>query len=80
MNRIFFAVAFAIGLLTVTFVGLGFVGSSWMALLMTAVIAGVYLLGAFELKQFRAASIVRLFLDNDLDVASEKDEKPDETI
>ena len=56
MNRIFFAVAFAIGLMTVTWVGLGFVGSSWMALLMTAVIAGVYLLGAFELKQFRAAT------------------------
>lgn len=56
MNRIFFAVAFAIGLMTVTWVGLGFVGSSWMALVMTAVIAGVYLLGAFELKQFRAAT------------------------
>ncbi|MGA8785250.1 MAG: DUF802 domain-containing protein, partial [Polaromonas sp.] len=56
MNRIFFAVAFAIGLMTVTWVGLGFVGSSWIALVMTAVIAGVYLLGAFELKQFRAAT------------------------
>ncbi|MDO8719740.1 MAG: DUF802 domain-containing protein [Polaromonas sp.] len=56
MNRIFFAVAFAIGLMTVTWVGLGFVGTSWMALVMTAVIAGVYLLGAFELKQFRAAT------------------------
>lgn len=56
MNRIFFAAAFAIGLMTVTWVGLGFVGSSWMALVMTAVIAGVYLLGAFELKQFRAAT------------------------
>lgn len=56
MNRVFFAVAFAIGLITVTWVGFGFVGSSWMALVMTAVIAGVYLLGAFELKQFRAAT------------------------
>lgn len=56
MNRIFFAAAFAIGLTTVTWVGLGFVGSSWMALAMTAVIAGVYLLGAFELRQFRAAT------------------------
>jgi hypothetical protein len=56
MNRIFFAAAFAIGLMTVTWVGVGFVGSSWMALVMTAVIAGVYLLGAFELKQFRAAT------------------------
>jgi hypothetical protein len=56
MNRIFFAVAFAIGLITVAWVGVGFVGSSGMALAMTAVIAGVYLLGAFELKQFRAAT------------------------
>jgi hypothetical protein len=56
MNRIFFAVAFAIGLMTVAWVGFGFVGSSWMALVMTAVIAGVYLLGAFELRQFRAAT------------------------
>ncbi|HEY3047816.1 MAG TPA: DUF802 domain-containing protein [Polaromonas sp.] len=56
MNRIFFAVAFAIGLMTVTWVGLGFVGSSWIALVMTAVIAGVYLLGAFEIRQFRAAT------------------------
>jgi hypothetical protein len=56
MNRIFFAVAFAIGLMTVAWVGFGFVGSSWMALVMTALIAGVYLLGAFELRQFRAAT------------------------
>jgi Domain of unknown function (DUF802) len=56
MNRIFFAVAFAIGLMTVAWVGYGFVGSSWIALGMTAVIAGVYLLGAFEIRQFRAAT------------------------
>jgi hypothetical protein len=56
MNRIFFAVAFAIGLTTVAWVGWGFIGSSWMALAMTAVIAGVYLLGAFEIRQFRAAT------------------------
>lgn len=56
MNRIFFTVAFAIGLMSVAWVGLGFVGSSWPALVMTAVIAGVYLLGAFELRQFRAAT------------------------
>ncbi len=56
MNRIFFAVAFTIGLMTVTWVGIGFVGSSWLALVMTVVIAAVYLLGAFELTQFRAAT------------------------
>jgi hypothetical protein len=56
MNRIFFTVAFATGLLTITWVGVGFVGSSWLALLMTALIAGVYLLGAQELRAFRAAT------------------------
>ena len=56
MNRIVFAVAFAIGLMIVAWVGMGFVGSSWLALVMTTVIAGVYVLGAFELKQFRDAS------------------------
>lgn len=56
MSKHSFAAAFAIGLLVVAWVGLGFVGSSWLALVMTAAIAGVYLLGAFELRQFRAGS------------------------
>ena len=56
MNRIVIAVTFALGLTAVAWVGLGFLGSNWLALAMTAVIAGVYLLGAFELRQFRAAS------------------------
>ena len=56
MNRIFFAAAFAIGLAAVVWVGIGFVGSSWLALVMTAVIAGVYALGAFELHRYRAAT------------------------
>jgi len=42
MNRILFAAAFAIGLAAVVWVGIGFVGSSALALLMTAVIAGAY--------------------------------------
>lgn len=56
MNKHFFNAAFGIGLLAIMWVGYGFVGSSWLALLMTAAIAGVYLLGAFELKQFRAGT------------------------
>lgn len=56
MNKHFFNIAFGIGLLAVMWVGYGFVGSSWLALLMTAAIAGVYVLGAFELKQFRAGT------------------------
>ena len=55
-NRIVFAAAFAIGLIVVAWVGWGFVGSSWLAFWMTLVIAAVYLLGAFELRQFRAAT------------------------
>lgn len=56
MSKRFFAAAFGIGLATVAWVGLGFVGSSWLALVMTALIGAVYLLGAFELWQFRGAS------------------------
>lgn len=56
LNRIFFAVAFAIGLVAVGWVGWGFVGSSLLALAMTGVIAGVYLLGAAELRRFRAGT------------------------
>jgi len=56
MNRLVFAVAFAIGLMTVAWVGIGFIGVSPLALAMTVVIASVYLLGAFEIKQFRAAT------------------------
>ena len=56
MNRIFFTGIFALGLAAVVWVGIGFVGASPLALLMTAVIAGVYGLGAFELRRYRAAT------------------------
>ncbi|RYY91446.1 MAG: hypothetical protein EOO24_31320, partial [Comamonadaceae bacterium] len=56
MNKRSFAAAFAIGLLAVLWVGWGFVGTNALALAMTGVIAGVYLLGAWELKQFRAGT------------------------
>src|SRR5450830_1925426 len=46
MNRFVFALAFATGLLSV----------GWVALLMTGVIAGAYLLGALEVRRFRAAT------------------------
>ncbi|HYF16923.1 MAG TPA: DUF802 domain-containing protein [Ramlibacter sp.] len=48
--------AFAIGLLTIAWVGLGFVGGSWMAAAMSAVIGAAFLAGAFELRQFRAGT------------------------
>ena len=56
MTQRFFVAAFAAGLMTIAWVGFGFAGSSWLALLMTAVIGAVYLLGALELRQFRAAT------------------------
>ena len=54
MNRFVFAAIFAIGLLGIAWVGYGFVGTSALALAVTAVIAGVYLLGALEIRRFRA--------------------------
>jgi hypothetical protein len=56
MSRRFFALAFALGLACLAWVGAGFAGSNWLALGVTGVITAVYLLGAFELKQFRAAT------------------------
>ncbi|WP_427912585.1 DUF802 domain-containing protein [Ramlibacter sp. MMS24-I3-19] len=54
MSKRFFAAAFAIGLLAVAWVGQGFVGTNWLALAMTVAIGCVYVLGAWELRQFRA--------------------------
>ncbi|KRC14865.1 DUF802 domain-containing protein [Acidovorax sp. Root217] len=56
MNKSVMAGVFAAGLAVVGWVAWGFVGTSPLALAMTAVIAGVYLLGAYELVQFRSAS------------------------
>ena len=56
MNKSVMAAIFATGLAVVGWVGWGFAGSSPLALTMTVVIAAVYVLGAFELMQFRAAT------------------------
>jgi hypothetical protein len=56
MNKSVMAAIFAVGLAVVGGVGWGFVGSSPLALAMTAVIGAVYVLGAYELLQFRAAT------------------------
>jgi hypothetical protein len=56
MKNSWMAGVFAVGLAVVGWVAWGFVGISPLALAMTAVIAGVYVLGAVELMQFRAAS------------------------
>ncbi|WP_137921252.1 DUF802 domain-containing protein [Hydrogenophaga sp. 2FB] len=52
-NRIFLTAAFVLGLLAILWVGWGFVGTSALALLMTAFIAAVYLLGAQEIRRYR---------------------------
>ncbi|MBT9513232.1 MAG: DUF802 domain-containing protein [Acidovorax sp.] len=56
MNKSVMAAIFAVGLAAVGWVGWGFVGTSPLALAMTAVIGAVYVLGAYELRQFRAAT------------------------
>ena len=56
MNKSVMAAVFALGLAAVAWVGWGFVGTSPLALLMTAVIGAVYVLGALELAQFRRAT------------------------
>jgi hypothetical protein len=56
LGRSVLATAFVLGLMTVVWVGAGFVGSSGIALAMTVAIGGVYVLGAFEVRRFRAAT------------------------
>ena len=56
MNKLLFAALFALGLAAVSWVGAGFVGTNPLALLMTALIAAVYGLGALELHRYRNAT------------------------
>ncbi len=56
MNKSVMAAIFAAGFAVVAWVGWGFVGASPLALGMTVLIGGVYLVGAYELMQFRAAT------------------------
>lgn len=56
LNRMFFASAFVLGLLSILWVGAGFVGSSGLALAMTVLIGGVYLMGAQEIRRYRQAT------------------------
>lgn len=57
MNRAVLATLFAVGVVAVAWVGLGFVGSSGLALLMTVVIGAVYALGAWEVWRFRGMTV-----------------------
>lgn len=56
MNRTICVAAFVVGLIAVSWVGYGYVGTSPLALTMTVVIAAVYVLGAVELLRFQRAT------------------------
>ncbi len=56
MNRTICMSAFVVGLVAVSWVGLGYVDSSPLALTMTALIGAVYLMGALELLRFDQAT------------------------
>ena len=57
MNRYFFTGTFLLGAIALVWVGAGFMGSNLLALGVTAVIALVYIFGAWELRQFRRATL-----------------------
>jgi hypothetical protein len=56
LSRIFLLAAFVLGLVAIVWVGAGFVGTSAIALGMTVLIAAVYLIGAQEIRRFRAVT------------------------
>jgi hypothetical protein len=67
MTKFFYA-AFAAGAGALAWIAAGFASSSWLAVAMTVLIAAMYLLGAFELRQFRRATAA---LDQLLDATRE---------
>jgi len=56
MNRTISLAAFCVGLVAVCWVGVGYVGTSPLALTMTAIIGTVYVVGALELLRFNRAT------------------------
>jgi len=56
LNRLFLLSAFVLGLAAIVWVGLGFVGTSATALGMTVLIGAIYLIGAQEIRRFRAVT------------------------
>lgn len=56
MNRTISLAAFCVGLVAVCWVGVGYVGTSPLALTMTAIIGTVYVVGAVELLRFNRAT------------------------
>ena len=56
MNRTLHYTAFFLGLAAIVWVGVGYVGSNPLALVITLLIGGFYLMGAAELRRFDAAT------------------------
>lgn len=57
MNRNLCIAAFVIGLLTVVWIGAGYVASNPLALIMTLFIGAAYVVGALEMKRFHEATL-----------------------
>lgn len=57
MNRNFCIAAFLMGLLTLVWVGIGYIGSNPLALSMTLLIGAAYGVGALEMRRFRDATV-----------------------
>lgn len=57
MTRYLLASAFLAGLVCIIWIGVGFVDSDWLALTVTVIIGGVYLVGFMEQFQFRQATV-----------------------
>ena len=56
MHKFSYPIAFILGLIAVAWTGAGFIGTSPIALGMTALIAIVIIAGALEVRRFRAAT------------------------
>ena len=63
MNRNIVVAAFLVGAMAIAWVGVGFIGTNTLALVMTLIIAAVYGVGALEIRRFRQATST---LDNAL--------------
>jgi len=74
MNRLLFALAFALGSAAVIWMALIFAGGDALAFTVTAVIGGVFVLGAIELLGFRKATASLATALNELD---DKKEAPE---
>ncbi|KAA1176019.1 DUF802 domain-containing protein [Marinobacter salinexigens] len=57
MSKLFFTLAFAIGLAVVCWIGAGFIGSDQLALAFTGIIGAVFCLGIGELVGFRSTTL-----------------------